>query len=224
MYLKYVRREKHVGGKVLTQKYYRLTESYRDSNGKTRQHMLLALGYLPELPTFEQRDMYMRCLNALVLRGEYIICDDKNVSSKVIDTYNELKSRGLINNIITNSRDVAKAEKAREEHERKCGYITTKSFFDQKLTNARPVGMENVCLSILRKLGLEKCLIDNGLSRDEARVALVQVAARVIFPCSEYRTAKYLRNESSLCEMVGVNSEKITKLDNAGNFYIFPFF
>ena len=73
MYLKYVRREKHVGGKVLTQKYYRLTESYRDSNGKTRQHMLLALGYLPEIPTFEQRDMYMRCLNALVLRGEYII-------------------------------------------------------------------------------------------------------------------------------------------------------
>ena len=71
MYLKYVRREMHVGGKVLTQKYYRLTESYRDSNGKTRQHMLLALGYLPELPTFEQRDMYMRCLNALVLRGEY---------------------------------------------------------------------------------------------------------------------------------------------------------
>ena len=69
----HVRREKHVGGKVLTQKYYRLTESYRDSNGKTRQHMLLALGYLPELPTFEQRDMYMRCLNALVLRGEYII-------------------------------------------------------------------------------------------------------------------------------------------------------
>lgn len=73
MYLKYVRREMHVGGKVLTQKYYRLTESYRDSNGKTRQHMLLALGYLPELPTFEQRNMYMRCLNALVLRGEYII-------------------------------------------------------------------------------------------------------------------------------------------------------
>ena len=39
---------------------------------RSRQHMLLALGYLPELPTFEQRDMYMRCLNAL-LRGEYII-------------------------------------------------------------------------------------------------------------------------------------------------------
>ena len=35
--------------------------------------MLLALGYLTELPTFEQRDMYMGCLNALVLRGEYII-------------------------------------------------------------------------------------------------------------------------------------------------------
>ncbi len=49
MYLKYVRREKHVGDKVFTQKYYRLTESYRDSNGKTRQHMLLALGYLSEL-------------------------------------------------------------------------------------------------------------------------------------------------------------------------------
>ena len=72
MYLKYVRREMHVGSKVLTQKYYRQTESYRDSNGKTRQHMLLALGYLLELPTFEQREMYMRCLNALVLRGEYI--------------------------------------------------------------------------------------------------------------------------------------------------------
>ena len=211
MYLKYVRREKHVGGKVFTQKYYRLTESYRDSNGKTRQHMLLALGYLPELPAFEQRDLYMRCLNALVLHDEYIICNDESVSSKVNETYNELKSRGLINNIISNSLDVAKAEKAREEQERKCGYITTKSFFGQKLTNARPVGMENVCLSILRKLGLEKCLIDNGLSREEARVALVQVAARVIFPCSEYRTAKYLRGESSLCEMAGVNSEKITK-------------
>ncbi|MDD7706057.1 MAG: IS1634 family transposase [Bacteroidales bacterium] len=211
MYLKYVRRESHVGGKALTRKYYRLTESYRDSNGKARQHMLLALGYLPELPTFGQRDMYVGCLNSLVLHGEYTMCDDEAVSAKVQETYDELRSRGLIDKIVSNSRDVAKAEKAREEHERRCGYVTAEGFFGQKLTDARPVGMENVCLSILGRLGLEQCLMDNGLSREEARLALVQVAARVIFPCSEHRTAKYLRGESALCEMAGVNSGKITK-------------
>lgn len=211
MYLKYVRREKTVDGRTITQKYYRLTESYRDSNGKTRQHMLLALGYLPDLPTFGQREMYLRCLNSLVLRGEYIICEDNSVSAKVSETYKELKSRGLVDKIITNDRDVAKAEKAREEHGRKCGYVTSENFFGQKITNARSVGMENVCMSILEKHGLERCLLEHGFSRKEARLAVVQVAARVVFPCSEYRTAKYLRDESSLCEMAGVDGSKITK-------------
>lgn len=211
MFLKYVRRTFKSDGNPIERKYYRLTESYRDSNGKTRQHMILALGYLSELPTCKQRSLFVDCLNSMVLHNERMICTDEAVSKKVEETYEELQSRGLVTKIISNHNDVKKAEASRLEEERRHGYVTVNEFFGQKITGSRTVGMENVCLSILDKLGLEDCLIRNGLTPAEARLAKAQVAARVIFPCSEYRTASYLRNDSSLCEMSGVNAAKITK-------------
>ena len=64
---------------MLVRKYYRLTESYRDKTGKTRQHMILALGYMDELPEEEQRYQFLDCLNDLVLRGAQRLCPDKDV-------------------------------------------------------------------------------------------------------------------------------------------------
>lgn len=41
--------------------------------------------------------------------------------------------------------------------------------------------------------------------------ALVQIIARAIYPYSEYKTVKYLRENSAVCEMFGLNPDKITK-------------
>lgn len=210
MFLKYIRREKQTADGVLVRKYYRLTESYRDKTGKTRQHMILALGYMDELPEEEQRYQFLDCLNDLVLRGAQRLCPDKDVERYTYKVYQELRSRGLIDSVITNHHDVEKAIRAKEEEYRRCGYVTMDEFFEQKLTQSRPVGAENVCLSILRKLELERCLLDHGFTKQQARLAIIQIAARAIFPCSEYRTAKYLMKESSLCEMQGFE-EPITK-------------
>ena len=54
---------------MLVRKYYRLTESYRDKTGKTRQHMILALGYMDELPEEEQRYQFLDA-QARTLEGE----------------------------------------------------------------------------------------------------------------------------------------------------------
>lgn len=210
MYLKYIRRTKKTADGVRELKYYRLTESYRDKTGKTRQHMLLALGYMDELPTIDQKYLFIDCLNDLVLKGARHLCDDKAVEEYAGRVYHEMQKRGLIDSVITNHRDVTKAIKAKEEEDRRCGYVTMGEFFEQKLTKSRPVGAENVCLSILRKLDLEHCLLAQGFTKQQAQLAIIQIAARAIFPCSEYRTAKYLMKESSLCELQGFETP-ITK-------------
>lgn len=90
---------------MLVRKYYRLTESYRDKTGKTRQHMILALGYMDELPEEEQRYQFLDCLNDLVLRGAQRLCPDKDVERYTYKVYQELRSRGLIDSVITNHRE-----------------------------------------------------------------------------------------------------------------------
>jgi hypothetical protein len=55
--------------------YFRLCESYRDSSGKLRQRMIIALGYMENLPRRTDKQEFCRCLNDMVLRNQYPMCD-----------------------------------------------------------------------------------------------------------------------------------------------------
>ena len=75
----------------------------------------------------------------------------------------------------------------------------------------RQVGAEAVCLEALRRLKLGVFLRSKGWDKEHVNLALIQIAARAIYPCSEHRTLSYLRENPALCEFFGVDPKRVTK-------------
>ena len=82
-----------------------------------------------------------------------------------------------------------------------------------KVTNHEPrvIGPEVICRSTANRLGLMEFLLSNGFDRQEAELAVMQIIARAIYPYSEYRTVKYLRDNTALAEMFHIPKERLTK-------------
>lgn len=178
--------------------YPRLYESYRDSDGKTRQQYLLPLN-LDDLPSWRKRETMCHILNDMVENGPRLPLEDTPANRKANTIYHQLLDKGLLG-------DVHKlAEKKRREQDA--------ALKEETLKNVKPrqVGAEFVCLETLRQLGLRSLLVSNHWTKEQADLAMMQIAARAIYPCSENRTVKYLQNNSALCEFFGTAPKNITK-------------
>lgn len=75
----------------------------------------------------------------------------------------------------------------------------------------RSIGAEHICLDMLRRLGIDRYLLSLGWSRQQCDIACMQIVARAIYPCSELKTVSYLRKNSALCEMFGIDHKRVIK-------------
>lgn len=80
-----------------------------------------------------------------------------------------------------------------------------------KNKDAREVGAEWMCYQALEQLQLKNKLISLGWEEDEVQLALTQIISRAVYPFSENRTARWIREDSAICEITGYPIEKITK-------------
>ena len=80
-----------------------------------------------------------------------------------------------------------------------------------KNVNLRQVGAEYVCLETLKQLGLKSLLASNHWTKEQIDLTMMQIAARAIYPCSENKIVKYLRENSALCEFFDMDPKNITK-------------
>jgi hypothetical protein len=81
------------------------------------------------------------------------------------------------------------------------------------LTNVSPreTGAEHVALSCLERLKTDRFPAMKGWSANDIRLARLQIPPRSVYPYSEYMTVRILRENSALCEMLGLNPVEITK-------------
>ncbi|GHU74120.1 hypothetical protein FACS189413_18820 [Bacteroidia bacterium] len=197
--------QKHKAGTNDNPIYFRLCESYRDSFGKTRQRMIMALGYMEELPRWSDKQILCRCLNDMVLRHQHAICDNPQIVELANYFYQKLITTGKIPQIRENEESWLQEEEKRKREE-----ITIKL---ATLTNISPkeIGAEHVALSCLERLQIEKFLTLKGWNPFDIRLAKAQIAARTIYPYSEYKTVRVLRDNSAICELLGLQPQEITK-------------
>ena len=199
MYIKVqTRTKKGADGKKHSSVYPRLYESYRDSDGKVRQKYLLPLN-LDDLPSWKDRYSMCHILNEMVANGPTLGIEMSPVTQKACEIYSQLSEKGLLGE----TRMIE--EKNRREQ--------ASALVEQSLRNVNPrcVGSEYICLEALRKLGLYGFLRSKGWSKEKAVLALIQIAARAIYPYSENKTVSCLRENSSLCEFFDMDPKKITK-------------
>jgi hypothetical protein len=177
--------------------YYRLLESYRDIAGEVRKKTLLTLGFLEDLSGDELCLIQTR-LNEKIsginttLFSEF---DSPKVQKYIHDFYNKLVSGKKI--------DFLQHTKKQEE-----SLVYTDSI---KNKNVREVGSEWLSLQALQQLKIDLFLKSKGWSETQINLALTQIISRAVYPASELKTSKWIKENSAVCELTNYPVEKISK-------------
>jgi hypothetical protein len=80
-----------------------------------------------------------------------------------------------------------------------------------KNKDAREIGAEWMCFQALEQLELNRKLENLGWSEEDIQLALTQIISRAVYPFSENRTSRWIKENSAVCEITGYPIEKITK-------------
>ena len=192
-------------GTILAYSYYRLTKSFRDSSGKIRKRNVLCLGELDGYSKGEREEL-ADMLTEMIENGQHVITDNARLRRAALDFY--LKYRD--SEYARENDPVLREEALRREREQRNDLITVHI---DSLTQheARTIGPEALCHSTLNVLQISKFLYSKGWSRDQVTLAMIQIIARSIYPYSELKTVKYLKENTALAELFKFDKEKITK-------------
>lgn len=192
-------------GRIEAYHYYRLTQSYRNHLGKDCKHHVLCLGELAALSECERKEL-AALLSSMIEKGHPIMTENRHIYDLALDYYNKYKQT----HYSVEGKGQLAEDAARREQEAIDDMVSIKL---SSLVNrqVRTIGPEAICRSTLKMLDLRGFLESKGWSRDEIELALMQIISRALYPYSELKTSRYLRENSALAEMFKIKKEKITK-------------
>ena len=78
--------------------------------------------------------------------------------------------------------------------------------------DSRTVGGERVGLKALQLMGFAELLLELGLSQEQIHTARMLVIGRMLSPGSEKKTHQWMRDESSIAELLGCKSPSLSSL------------
>ena len=185
--------------------YYRLSENWRDADGKIRKRTVVHLGELSGYTKAGRKELGA-LLEEMILKGSSRMSDDTGIYDDAVKFYAHW--RDLHPKASAEVQPGSSLEQALDSRRRDIVTICL-----SKVTNHEPrvIGPEVICRSTANRLGLMEFLLSNGFDRQEAELAVMQIIARAIYPYSEYRTVKYLRDNTALAEMFHIPKERLTK-------------
>jgi hypothetical protein len=73
------------------------------------------------------------------------------------------------------------------------------------------MGGEWLCYQSLEQLKIDDFLSRLGWEEKDVRLALTHIISRAVYPASELKTACWIRENSSVCELTGYPVEEISK-------------
>jgi hypothetical protein len=80
-----------------------------------------------------------------------------------------------------------------------------------KHRDVRETGAEWIGYNGWQKLELTQLLINRGWTEEQVQLAATQIISRAVYPASELKTARWIKENSAVCELTGYDLEKITK-------------
>ena len=80
-----------------------------------------------------------------------------------------------------------------------------------KHRDVREVGSEWIGYHTWNKLQLTPFLLSKGWSEEQVQLAATQVISRAVYPASELKTTRWIKENSAVCELTGYDMEKVTK-------------
>jgi len=167
---------------------YRLVESVRVAAG-VRQHTLLNLGRNFEVPRAQWAPLAQR-IEAL-LGGQLDLIVDG------LDAQWEAMAQQYAARIVSR-RSTGVVE---EDAAAQCDYQRV-DLAQVEVIRPRSVGAEHVALEALRRLGLDRKLVELGFNRNQLSAAIGTIIGRMVQPGSELATHQWLQQRSGLGELL----------------------
>ena len=175
-------------------RYYRLVESYRNIYGNICHRTLHTVGFI-NYSTDKLVDI-QRILNNRLDRKPILFEEaDQEVLAIANIYWQEMVAKKKID-----ASNLA--------------FEKTKSMVDVdtlKHKDAREIGAEWMCYQALNQLKIKEKLENIGWDEESVQLALTQIISRAVYPFSENRTSRWIKENSAVCEITGYPMEKITK-------------
>ena len=185
--------------------YYRLVESYRNHSDRVCHQTILNAGYLDEL-TADQLNLIQKILTAKVANHDNLLFElpctgDPMVIRYVDEFYKRMVAEKRIDVFVEKKERKAKSGKDLQ-------MIDLNSIRNK---DVREVGAEWLSYQAMHQLQVAPFLKGLGWSEDQVRLAQTHIISRAVYPASELETARWIRENSAVCEVTGFDIEQITK-------------
>ena len=175
--------------------YYRLVESYRNYDNRICHRTILNVGFLEDLVPEQLNIIQKILINKSESKTELFEQTDSLVV-KYIDLF--------WSRIIAEKRiDLPESVK-----EKRKGLVYEDTI---KHKEVREIGAEWMGYQGLDQLQLSQFLKSIGWNELQVQLTLTQIISRSVYPASELKTARWIKDNSAICEITHYPMEKITK-------------
>ena len=186
--------------------YYRLVESYRNTDDRIYHRTILNAGYLDALNT-DQLNLIQKILTLKVKNHDQPLfelpyTDDTTVIHYVDEFYNRMVAEKRIDVL------VEKKEKKPSKSGKDIQRIDINSIRNK---DVREIGAEWLSYQALNQLQIAVFLERQGWALEDIKLAQSHIVSRAVYPASELETTRWIKENSSVCEVTGYDIEKITK-------------
>lgn len=186
--------------------YYRLVESYRNFDNRVCHRTILNAGYLDALNT-DQLNLIQKILTSKVDNHdqplfEFPYTDDSVVIEYVDEFYNRM---------VTEKRIDVLVEKNKKKGFKNGKDIQLIDINSLRNKDVREIGAEWLSTQAMNQLQIPLFLERQGWSQDDIKLAQSHIISRAVYPASELETTRWMKENSSVCEVTGYDIDKITK-------------
>ncbi|PKP50121.1 MAG: transposase, partial [Bacteroidetes bacterium HGW-Bacteroidetes-1] len=186
--------------------YYRLVESYRNTNDRVCHRTILNAGYLDELNA-DQLNLIQKILTAKVSHHDQPLfelpyTDDPMVMRFVDEFYNRMVAEKRID-VLLDKQDKKGAKSGKD--------LQTIDINSIRNKDVREIGAEWLSYQAMNQLQITPFLERQGWNEEEIKLAQIHIISRAVYPASELTTAHWIKENSAICEITGYDIEKITK-------------
>jgi hypothetical protein len=184
--------------------YYRLVESYRNSDGRVCHRTMLNLGFLeglrPEQMNVIQKILTDRVENKDPKLFDLPISDDPIINKYVEEYYFRLIDEKRI--------DVSATEPKIKKSNKDLHTIDVNSIRNK---DVREIGAEWLSYQAMAQLKISTFLEQRGWTLEDIQLAQSHIISRAVYPASELETTRWIKENSSVCEVTGYEMDSLTK-------------
>jgi hypothetical protein len=175
--------------------YYRLVESYRNFENRVCHRTILNVGCVDYLTTEQRNKIQKQLSNRAEGKFDLFIDPDPEVTKHVEIFWSKIVSEKRIDlpeTILEKQKSLVDADTIKHKE-------------------VREIGSEWMCYQALEQLKLADFFQTLGWNEIQIQLSLTQIISRAVYPASELKTSRWIKENSAICGITNYPNEKITK-------------